>query len=306
MFRREIVSILLILITGTLAFSQNEESVLEFPLIPPTVEQIEVAKACNLADDNIQVNEPATACEWIIKALKDINTLQNSDDLTEYASFAYQQAILENPAIALVQPVYETFSSRLEAIISPPLLSDDELSAIHLYYNYSGEGDLATYNIVIEKRDNTFLANGGSTVISTTHEEGEPTEVQEILEDFPVSNELVFSIDDSLQNLIPINTPVEARICENFTVEWEMTLVYGKTELLLSTYGSQISPAGGPWQVLVDEQVYLQVDFSLFWKVRELTYTLQLPEGFPMFMQCNRDYGLFSLAYPDLETNSED
>lgn len=311
MWHREIPLAVLIVLVGSVVFAQDEHEPATFPLSPPTLEQVEEARTChfdvNVLPSNLNDYEPETACEWATVALKNLEAAQTTINFPEQARLAYQQAVVRNPAIALARPIYDGFFLRLDSVIDLPVSLKAALSSISLSYHYAGEGDLVNYAVTIKQVERAFVASGNGLVVSAPHEGGDSTKAALAWENVTIPDEVLLSFNNSLYNLVPTANPIEAPICHNFIVQWQASVTYADgTELLLSTYGSQISPAGGPWQVLINDQYYVQVDLSLFWMIRNITEELQLPEGFPMYLDCDEDYDLLSFAYPESHESKRD
>ena len=64
--------------------------------------------------------------------------------------------------------------------------------------------------------------------------------------------------------------------------DWYVLLTFEDgTQLALVTNESNFLFYGGPWQVTIDEQMYMQYSPDFLIAVLELVEALQLPEGFP-------------------------
>jgi hypothetical protein len=301
------IGVVVLVLFNVIGSAQDNENIpsdlLPFPLELADTEQLEEARQC-LVDNaslpgNLNTFRPQTACEWAILALAYSQDADSREELPSLARDAYSSAILRNSAIAFSLPIYTDFLSRLTPIIDTPLSPEVELQGMTLSYYYAGEGEQVDYQVTLENITSRVAVSGRSTVVSVPHEGGSPEESVQLLNERVIDARIFETFNDALYNFVPIEKQFAGNICRNFTVEWELVLQYTDgTELQISTYGSQVIPSGGPWQMIIDDQAYIQVDLSLFWAVRAITAALQLPEGYPMSFDCDEDFDLFGLAFP--------
>jgi len=89
-------------------------------------------------------------------------------------------------------------------------------------------------------------------------------------------------------------------VCYDNYPDWSVVLTYADgTEIELVTNGSNVFNAGGPWQVTIDAQNYMQYSTIFMIALAEVVEVMDLPWGQPAGMYCSGlEDSLLNLAFP--------
>jgi hypothetical protein len=301
-----LVLILNFLVSGISLSPEDDNDILPFPLAMPTSIQVEEAQTCQFdvtqLPDDMGNYDPVTACEWATVALFNLEGVRGNYRLPEAARYAYRRAIELNPAIALVRPIYDGFLFRLDHIIARPDALESSLKSITLEGRFVDSGLYARYWISIQRNGDTYYATGsGRTNLAVHGYDLHSDEFESPLswDNVPVNPDRINTISQSFYNFIRVAVPIEADICEDYIVDQRLTLTFNDgTELQLFTNSSTVFLLGGPWQMIIDDRTYIQVDSSLPLAVLdELVHPLGIPGPPQVSLRCDSDYDLIALAF---------
>jgi len=210
-----------------------------------------------------------TACDWAVLAAAYAE--RSGDSPHPNGEKAFAQAITMNPAFAFTLPILFPYSVIDDSVTAPPF-SEQPLTEVHLIYDWDGLGDTASFDITL-----TAIEDGAAAT-------GE-------LNNKPFSSTLSTanwrSLGTNLGDLFPIARPLIMVVCYDNYPEWDVTLTYADgTQVNLTTNGSNVFNAGGPWQVTIEGQRYMQYSVDFLIALLDVLSELELPLGEPMAMFC--------------------
>jgi hypothetical protein len=285
----------------------------EFPVPQPTAEQLEEALNCDLRvisqkryPESIALADlpdeflPETACDWAVLAATFSWRLSDSGGNTpEYPSEAieaYQTAVTTNPVLALLVGLFDY--SRIVPLVSPPTLG--EIVAVTIHYDYGGMGNTTSWNVTITQANTQPVVRGSFEVFNSYFDESAPEPTPEVTRlDDTIDPELIQALAPALRDLLPIAETFSTTPCWDNYPDWTVTLTFDDdSELVLRTNNSNFFYVGGPWQVTIDEQSYVQMSFAFVQALLAMTDVLELPLGTTAAMGCGGADGWLPMAYP--------
>jgi hypothetical protein len=283
---------------------------LDHPLKPPTQAQLNEAKDCDPEElvkgryQSLAPNEfpdafkPVTACDWAALAVAYVADTDQEKERPPEGKVAFLRAIELNPAMAFVAPLWDRYFASFvagEPAIKAPF-AGRKLRRVLLSLKWGG-GMMATissikYNLVITApNDNEATVTGQLTTVRepVTPEPGEDTE--KLRADgriqAKIDRKLFDNLSDALTDLIPVKETPALVPCNHNRPDWQATLEYTDgTRVLLTTKGSNMFFAGGPWYATINRQPYVQYSARFIIAVAELRAALNLPYGTTASMSC--------------------
>jgi hypothetical protein len=266
-----------------------------WPVAPFSAEEVAEASACaETLYEEAQERYPSTvsaqelpyvvpietACDWatlaVAYALREDN---------EAGQEAYLTAVYLNPAYSLANALLAGYFASYPLVEAPPL-TEQALTSATIMYSYSGIGYTGGYTLNITSDD------AGAHVTGSGHEEdtlsSEETVVRDYSVDQTLENEVINTLGEALTDLIPVENEMELLSCFDNYPDWEVTLTYADgTRISSRTNGSNVLGGGGPWQVIIEDQRYVQMSPALIEAVAHIHETLELPWGGTAAMNCH-------------------
>lgn len=258
-----------------------------WPLSPLTQAEKDQIAQCNIrqlvkdrysnASDEASITSaytPANPCDWAVQANAYLETLDDAST-SENARKAYLNAVQNNPGFALAILGFPQ-NYGIETLVQPPPFASEGITLLDIQYSWGGLGTSVKYHITI---DNT----GASPKITVL--EGDETLTAR--SDWKLNPETLNAIGPSLKDLIPIQAASFFSACTDNSPSWlvEATFAGGKKLQLSSNWN--LFTFGGPWKVMIDNQLYLQDSSALPIAIYSIIKELDLPVGEPMGMYCN-------------------
>ena len=277
----------------------------KWPIVPLTAAQIEEVSKCQLEEragerypDNILIAElpdaysPVSACDWAVLATAYAERSWEEDTLPEPAKEAFLEAISRNYGFAVKTPLVYRYFGEVSLVEAPPFVKQ-EITTVEIDYTWiglagPGEPDKFSYSVRIEQADTKPIVSATATPDSSA-----PNLRLEGLDRAKVQ-----ALGPALTDLLPIESQFEFIVCTDDYPDWSITLTFKDgAQLDLTTGGSNFLNLGGPWQMKIDNQNYVQFSFGFVDAIGDLTDALNLPYGSPAGMVCWGDT-LFEKAFP--------
>jgi hypothetical protein len=281
------------------------EYAFEFPLPVPTQAQIDEAYDCPLDAETPSKTapEPGSACEMAVELLK---MAEQRDDETAPSEeeFALLTEMIEaNPALALRLSVIAAYFNTMPFVAAPEM-TDQPITAVHLTYTFAGLGPTNDYDITITNADKTPKVTG-DVQVGEWSGTPEPDVTPVTLKD-TVDAAVVQAFALALNDLFPIGQQFSSVPCWDYYPDWVVELTFADdTMLKVVTNQSNIIGIGGPWQVEIDGQNYMQYSGEFAGAVIDLLDALELPLGETAAMGCGGVSDPLFDAFPR-ETGTED
>jgi hypothetical protein len=244
-------------------------ALLAWPVAPFTKDQIASVKRCDLANSPVAKDpqcEHAAAAEACAKLLKD------DEEPAKQCIAEYSAAVKANPAFAFAADLPGAFFGKV-AIVDVPPPASKPLVAATIHYSWGGMGDAVDWTLTIK-------ASSPPTVTSNTGVKAKAPSA-----DF---QQKVAAMGSAVQSMLPIPAPLEAINCYDNYPDWTATLEYeGGGTLELATHRSNLLGLGGPWQLTVGGQNYVQLGPQMVRAMADIMKSLDLPAGEPMAQTCH-------------------
>ncbi|MBN1427344.1 MAG: WD40 repeat domain-containing protein [Anaerolineae bacterium] len=274
-----------------------------WPLEPFTDEQIEEARSCDakIGEQTLdRYPETATvdvfpylhplkdACDYAMLALAYASHEQIDTGVPMYLSAVYL-----NPAFALIDDLMIYYSGK-QLVVEAPTLTEAPLVAASITLDYSG-GWIETHSSL-----NITQANTSPHVIGSSYEQSEGKRSNEQTVNQALDADLAQALGKALVDLAPVDTEATIDVCDDNTPAWIVQLTYADgTVLVVRNNASDLLVAGGPWQITIDGQAYLQTSAAFFQALRAIYQVLDLPMGSPTSMVCERSGVLIDQVFPE-------
>lgn len=283
----------------------SESYVNMFPLdnqiSPLSKEQVNQVKECDiekLASDRYPEKNkteelsglfsPETPCDWATLAFAYAARLKERGEMPEVAKDAFGKAIADNPGFALSTPLFYRYYYDSFTIVAPPDIFKQDITEAQITYKWNGMGDQIEYTIEIQQADTDPIVTLKNLTPSTLKDSAKTKAKKETLQ----------ALGKSLNNLIPINSQFSLTTCYDNYPDWTVSLTLTDGTIVeLTTNNSNMVYIGGPWQINIDGQNYIQFSIEFINAIDTLIQEIGLPYGEPMAMTCGaRD--VFEQAYP--------
>lgn len=266
---------------------------LAFPLLPPTDEQIKEAKACDLTDRPKALPRnftPETACDWAMLAVDFANRAQEGAEVLPAARDALIKAISMNAAFSQALPLLAGYFGKVTVVEAPAFLQQP-ITSIIVQHSFGGLGSKLEYNYTITEADTSTPVIKGTFAI----DDGKETPITS-----RIDGKLVQALATALTDLMPIRARLLLQPCWDDYPDWKVSLTFKDgTTLDLETNRSNILFHGGPWQVVINDQRYMQFSPAFLEAALEITKALKLPLGETAAMGCGGVPNTLEVAYPD-------
>ena len=274
-----------------------------------SVRQVSEAKNCNVEvlankyysgdleeSELIYRHKPETACEWAALAYAYARLSHWTESVfSETAKDAFAQTIIRNPALILTTPMYCEFvyenipiSGAFPVIEQPPLPAE-EITNIRIQYEMEDEYGFDKYDAEIRDANTEpyiYIRDYQRTWDYTYPRTIRPKYIQ--------------ALGNSLTNLIPIESPFTAIRNADEYMNWIVTITYSDgTDIVMSTYKSQLFGWGGPWQINLNGQIYVQYSAEFLSALLDLINHINLMTGEIWPPQCEY-FNFLELTYPSI------
>lgn len=270
------------------AHAPPSDAILAWPVAPLTDAQVKDITGCDLdkladqrypkalaADALPGAFEVKTTCDRAVLAAACASRKGEDDESAPSAPCmeAYKAAVRENFGYAFVTRLAAGYFGKAH-LVAPPPHAAHALVRAEITYNWDGLGDGVDWKLVVRDASThpAFDLTGGSA---------------KPVKQTPDAAKAVTALASSLDSFLPIQAPLEAVDCTDNYPQWTATLELDDgTKLELSTHRSNLLGLGGPWQLTLNGQTYLQMSPSLVKAIHDLVKALDLPIGQPRGMFC--------------------
>jgi len=282
-----------------------------WPMPPLTAEQIADARACDIPelhddryaeglsmDDLPTVYSPVTLCDWaVLAAAYGYRAADTEEAVPASGQQAYLNAVSGNPVLALKSwLMFGDFGTG--SLVEAPPIAGQPIKTVLLEYTFAGISYQADVTVIITDADTLPSVYGHLYEYSDFREEGEEPVISHDLSG-TVDPALVQALGAALTDLVPIETQFSAIGCYDYYPEWSVLLVYEDgTTLNLATNGTNFLGGGGPWQVKIDGQDYMQVSVAISTALSPIASALGIPGGTTAAMSCGSGAEFVDYAYP--------
>ena len=265
-----------------------------FPLPPLTKDQIVEVELCDIGNvtserypDSIDENQlteqftPKSGCDWAILAFA--YALRNhSESPSPLGMEAFKNAVAENYGYVLATPIFYQYFGSLK-LVEKPGFTNQEIKGLTIHYHWSGLGEPSKieYSLSIKQ------ANTSPAIVS---------EFPLINKSIRINRETIQDLTNGLSDLVPIESEIQIAPCTDNYPEWQIGITFADDTVITLESFSNFLQVGGPWEVTLDNQVYLQTSYTLVEKLSELVKALELPLGEPFGVTCFSD-SVFEKAF---------
>lgn len=114
-----------------------------------------------------------------------------------------------------------------------------------------------------------------------------------------IDTNLIDNLSIAFEDLWPIESQFTNIPCTDNLPNWSVNITFDDdTNVIMETNGSNFLRSGGPWQIEIDGQNYLQYSIDFIAALVDIIEGLDMPWGEPMAQYCSIDYSLFDQAFP--------
>lgn len=271
--------------------------------------QVDEAYACPLqletdATDTPERDTPdaAFACITAREALQYAQIREPSEAVSAEERTLLLRVVEENPALLLrLDMIYAYYNST--ALVEPPLLAQQPIAEVDLFYTFNGIGNTLRYDIQILDADTMPMVSGTIENDAVQRAEADATAEasQEPLIELlnRVDREIVQALGSALSDFIPVEEQFTERPCWDYYPNWVVTLTFEDgSEIEMRTNSSNVAGIGGPWQAEIEGQDYYQYSAAFSAAIANLLQALELPLGETMAMGCGDLIDPLLSAYP--------
>jgi hypothetical protein len=296
------------------AQSDNSAFPISWPMPPLTQEQVADARVCDIYElhdarypDELSMDDlstaylPVTPCDWAVLAAAYGYRAAEAEETVPVplpGRRAYLHAVSGNPALALKNwLVFGDFGTGILA--EAPPITHQPVESILLQYTFGGIGYQSDVTVIITDANTTPTVYGHIYENNGFVEEGEDPITNRDLSG-TLDPALAQALGAALTDLVPIDTQFHAIGCYDYYPEWTVLLVYEDgTILSLATNGTNFLGGGGPWQINVDGQDYMQVSGAIPNALGPIADALEVPAGATAAMSCGGGTEFIDYAYPE-------
>lgn len=199
-----------------------------------------------------------------------------SEDLPAAGIEAFERTVQENPAFLFHEDLFYAYFGVIPLVEAPPV-SAQSISEATIHYTWWGlGGDELEYNVTVTQGDSTPRVE-----VTTIHGPRIPSAAPSL------GVETIQALAPALTDLIPAPGGLAILRCTDNNPDWDLRLHFADGSIVTATTnGSNFFPFGGPWQVEISGQPYVQISSALAKAVYELVTQMQLPLGQPAAMSC--------------------
>lgn len=286
----------------------------EFPIAMPTEAQVDEAYECALdaasseaaTDDATQeaesTEESSDGCDLAIELVQMAEKRGDAEPSeAEYEMF--YQLVEANPALPQRLSVIAAFFNT-PALVAPPEFALQPITEMHFTYTFSGLGPSNDYDVTITNADTTPKVSGEVSVSGGMGEDEE--EANPLTLPKTVDSELVQAFGPATSDLLPIEAQFSSVPCWDYYPDWVIELTFAdETTLTLVTNKSNVVGIGGPWQVEIDGENYMQYSGALSTAMIDLLEALELPLGETAAMGCGGITDPLHDAFPRADADTD-
>jgi hypothetical protein len=197
-------------------------------------------------------------------------------DLPTAGIQAYTRSVERNPAFLFHEDLFYGYFGAVPLVEAPPL-STEPVTEATIHYSWWGlGGDPLEYNVRVSDADS-------APRIEITMLRG--PSAPESLPQAPT--EQIQALPSQFTDLIPIAHVLQILRCTDNYSDWTVQFRFSDgSQLSAFTNGSNFIPSGGPWQVEISGQTYVQMSTRFAQAIFEFVTGLGLPLGQPAAMAC--------------------
>ena len=267
------------------------DTVLAWPVAPFTPSQIAEVTSCDVrkladarypkdlaADALAGAFTPHGTCDEVALAAACAARVKHAA-LPVSCLDAYRTAIKANPAFAFASGLVGGYFGKVALVAAPPF-AGHALENVVIAYKWGGLGQPVEWTL-------TAREIASHPAIAVTGPNAKPGAAWS-----PAVGAGIAGLGQALTSFLPIAKPLQAIDCTDNYPEWTASLTFDDgTKLELSTHNSNLLGLGGPWQMTIGGQTYLQLAPDFTRAIAELIKALDLPIGEPAGEMC-RGYDL--------------
>jgi hypothetical protein len=241
---------------------------------------------------------PETPCDWAVLATAYVYYLDEEEPIPDAGKEAYLAAISGNPALLYKSPLFFGYFNQSH-LVDPPPIAWQPVRTAFLRYSFGGIGYTANAQIVIRNADSVPLALGRITDDYWDYETQEPAGRSDQVST-QLSVDVVQALGKALSDLVPIDYEFSTIGCYDYYPNWKVMLQYvDGTVLHISPNGSNLLGGGGPWQVTIDGQAYMQASGAFPIALSKIVERLDMPGGATAAIACFPGADLLDIAIGD-------
>jgi hypothetical protein len=246
---------------------------LRWPVQPFTDTQIEEVRECDfivpagIFTQEAQPDEAGSlpelsACEWAAIAAIRREGNGESSSLVEFS-----RAFKANPAYAFAPELISKYFDVGPLVESPPFTTSP-IESVELYYDFATFGHQVTYDLTIRHAGTASLVSGTGTENYGSTPVPIPTALK---------SETVQALRSAFDNLLPIEQAFSVEECCDNYPDWQITIHFlSGYDVVAATNSSNRIGGGGPWQIEIDGQHYIQYSPSLLHAAENIMYEIGL------------------------------
>ncbi len=256
----------------------------EFPLPEPDADLIDAAYACIGTEDGNSpaAPDPDLTCR-IAQDLSAQAEIRGQTPPSQDEIALFMELMERNVVYALHLPILAGFYNQV-ALVAPPAFVTQPIKSAHLYYSFAGLGSSVEYDVTINAT-NTPASVSGELEASSNF--GVTVTSEPLTLPTSVDVAVVQGLALALSDLVPIGAQFTAAPCWDYYPDWVVTLTLADgTTLDMVTNASNVVSIGGPWQLEIDGQNYMQYSNTFAQAVIDLFAALDIPFGETMAMGC--------------------
>lgn len=309
------ISLILMLVAGltstALAQDVTDEPevptfALEFPLTHPTDEQLQEAFECALDDSDASGqgdSESPTACALAQQAVALAKAREQDSEPSAEELDLLTRIAAENPALLLDINLIAAYYNAAD-LVAPPSFADQPITSVSLHYSFGGLGNSLDYTVKITHADDKPVVTGdventGDSYSATPEATTEPLTLPDT-----VDSNVAQALAPALQDLLPTGELFSMTPCWDYYPDWTVILSFADgTVVSMVTQASNVIGIGGPWQVEIDGQTYMQYSGAFSQAVVDLLDALELPLGTTAAMGCGDIDNPLNIAFPDFKSS---
>jgi hypothetical protein len=264
----------------------------QFPVAPPTDEQIKEAINCifEKSEANDVETHEATAeatgsenqlCEVAKAALVFADERGNGAAPSKEEVDLFLQVVAANAALPQRLELIAAYFNAIP-LVAPPSFTDQPITEISIDYTFSGLGDALEYHLSIEDANENSVVSGQITIDPNHINETTPESLSA-----SVDSDLLQAFAPALQDLMPIENQFSMIHCYDYYPDWHVTLTFEDgTMVEMVTNKTNLVGIGGPWQMEIAGQTYMQYSAAISNAIVDLFEALKLEFGKTKAMYC--------------------
>jgi hypothetical protein len=255
-----------------------------FPMPTLSRQQIQEVADCKIQDlaaerypENINTSglldsfTPISGCDWAVLSYG-YAVRNQSDSLSQLGLEAFKKAVSSNYGFALASSLFEYYFGSV-LLVQKPGFANQEIIKIKINYTWSGKGEPS------QVKHSLLIDQANSQPVISSH-------TDPIVNNITVDKNIVQSLAEGLDDLLPIDSEIHLLYCTDNFPEWLVSLTFTDGTQVIMKSNSNFMYIGGPWQTQIDSQTYIQYSPAFAMKMANLMEALELPLGEPAGMYC--------------------